>query len=211
MKALISLLALGIFVFGSGPLLADNRVRTEFYSQNAVVMVGGRADFETSVIFNDDEKIENVAVGDSLAWQVTPNKRANLLFVKPILPNTRTNMTVVTDKRIYMFDLVPSTDGYAAVYSLRFQYPNDPISLPAPAVKAEARTAPTQVMNFSWTMKGQKKLFPAHICDDSFQWVKVHKLPPNTTSMLQPMDAGIIKTLKVHGRSNRRQIMRGID
>jgi type IV secretion system protein VirB9 len=216
MKALISLLALGIFVFGSGPLLADNRVRTEFYSQNAVVMVGGRADFETSVIFNDDEKIENVAVGDSLAWQVTPNKRANLLFVKPILPNTRTNMTVVTDKRIYMFDLVPSTDGYAAVYSLRFQYPNDPISLPAPAVKAEARTAPTQVMNFSWTMKGQKKLFPAHICDDGksiyLDWDKSVPIPAilvaNPDGSEGPVDYTVKDSTIVVGTVTRNLILR---
>ncbi len=34
--------------------------------------------------FGHGERIENVAVGDSSAWQVTPNKRANLLFLKPL-------------------------------------------------------------------------------------------------------------------------------
>ena len=30
------------------------------------------------------ERIENVAIGDSLGWQVTPNRKANLLFLKPM-------------------------------------------------------------------------------------------------------------------------------
>jgi hypothetical protein len=41
-------------------------------------------------------------------WQITPNRRASLLFVKPLPGAHRTNMTVVTDKRTYLFDLVPA-------------------------------------------------------------------------------------------------------
>jgi type IV secretion system protein VirB9 len=163
--------------------MADNRLHTEFYSADRVVPVDGHEGFQTSILFKDDEKIENVAVGDSLAWQVTPNKRANVLFLKPILPNIRTNMTVVTDKRIYMFDLVPSTTVRATVYSLRFQYPSEPTPVPAPAPVAADPSPPhpAQAMNFSWTMKGDKKLFPAHICDDGksiyLDWEKSASIP----------------------------------
>src|SRR6185437_1941540 len=118
-----------------------------------------------------------------LAWQVTPNKRANVLFLKPILANGRTNMTVVTDKRVYTFDLVPTTKKDAMVYSLRFQYPNEPVPVPAAApVKAEVPPpTPAQAMNFSWSMKGEKKLFPAHVCDDGksiyLDWDKSVPIP----------------------------------
>jgi type IV secretion system protein VirB9 len=182
MKTRLALLTLGVVMLSSSLSMADNRVRTEFYSQDHVVVIGGREGFETSIIFNDDEKIENVAVGDSLAWQVTPNKRANVLFLKPITSNARTNMTVVTDKRIYVFDLVPSTNIHATVYSMSFQYPNDPIPLPAqPAVKTKAPPTPARTMNFAWSMKGEKKLFPAHIWDDGktiyLEWDKSVPIP----------------------------------
>lgn len=167
MKTRLTLLVLSAVILGSSLSMADNRVRTEFYDQDHVVAIGGHEGFETSVIFKDDEKIQNVAVGDSAAWQVTPNKVANVLFLKPVQAAARTNMTVVTDKRIYMFDLVPSASPRATVYSLRFQYPADPVAVPAPpAVKPEAPTPQAQAMNFSWSMKGEKKLFPSHICDD---------------------------------------------
>jgi type IV secretion system protein VirB9 len=183
MKTRLTFLTLSALVLATNLSMADTRLHTEFYSADQVVKVGGHEGFQTSIIFKEDEKIENVAVGDSLAWQVTPNKRANVLFLKPILPDARTNMTVVTDKRIYMFDLVPSTTARATLYSLRFQYPADPMPVPVQApVKADpSPPPPAQAMNFSWSMKGEKKLFPAHICDDGksiyLDWEKSAPIP----------------------------------
>ena len=74
-----------------------------------IIGVGeGKPKVQATIRFAEDESIENVAIGDSNAWQVTPNKRANLLFVKPLLTRVSTNMTVVIDKRTYLFDLVAS-------------------------------------------------------------------------------------------------------
>ena len=84
--------------------------------------IEGRLGVQASIAFAEDEHIENVAIGDSATWQITPNKRANLLFVKPLAANARTNMTVVTDKRTYLFDLVASPRN-SALYVLQFRYP----------------------------------------------------------------------------------------
>ena len=80
---------------------------------------------QATIRFGDDELIENVAIGDSNAWQVTPNKRANLLFVKPLADRATTNMTVVTDARTYLFQLSPGSVGDAP-YTVRFRYPPPP-------------------------------------------------------------------------------------
>ncbi|MGH6781007.1 MAG: TrbG/VirB9 family P-type conjugative transfer protein, partial [Sphingomonadaceae bacterium] len=63
--------------------------------------------YHVTIEFGSDERIENVAVGDSGAWQVTANRRGDFLFVKPIQAGVTTNMTVVTDVRLYAFELVP--------------------------------------------------------------------------------------------------------
>ena len=84
--------------------------------------VQGRLGYQSMIEFGQGEQIENVAVGDSAAWQVTPNKRANLLFLKPLMGKARTNMTVVTDQRTYLFDLSVASSGNTPLYNLRFTY-----------------------------------------------------------------------------------------
>jgi type IV secretion system protein VirB9 len=65
-----------------GPL--DPRIRTVFYNSDQVVMLKGYFGYQMMIEFGD-ERIENVSIGNGLAWQVTPNKKANLLFIKIVL------------------------------------------------------------------------------------------------------------------------------
>ena len=115
-----SLALIPALLLAAEPAVAkDARLETRAFSPDQVVLVEGRAGVQATIAFADDEHIENVAVGDSASWQITPNKRANLLFVKPLAPRARTNLTVVTDRHSYFFDLVsaPTSRG---VYELRF-------------------------------------------------------------------------------------------
>ena len=162
-------------------LAADARLLTRVYNATDVVTLEGRAGVQATIVFGDDEHIENVAIGDSTSWQVTPNKRANLLFVKPLGEKARTNMTVVTDRHMYVFDLVAGAAG-APFYVLRFTYPDEPKAAPrlaggvtaeeAQAVAAppqDAAPAPAPVRtppNFAWRTEGSRKLMPSRIYDD---------------------------------------------
>jgi type IV secretion system protein VirB9 len=159
----------------AAPAHADPRIATHFYQPSEVVVIRGRNDIQSTISFAPEERIENIAVGDSASWQVTPNKRADLLFVKPMSEHARSNMTVVTDQRTYLFDLV-SAPGAAAVYMLRFTYP-DPPPRPAPVdlaptapTVAEAKAAPPVPdpadLHFAWATRGDKSLLPARLFDD---------------------------------------------
>lgn len=154
----------------------DARLASRLYRADEVVRIDGRIGVQASIVFADDEHIENVAVGDSETWQITPNKRANLLFVKPLTASARTNMTVVTDRHTYFFDLVAASSG-TPVYALRFTYPEEP-KLPAPqqagvaltdaergVVGGEAPVDPA-ALNFAWARNGAPKLLPSRIYDD---------------------------------------------
>jgi type IV secretion system protein VirB9 len=169
---------------------ADNRIRTLAYDPNEIVRILGKAGIQSTIEFADDERIENVAVGDSAAWQITPNRRASLLFVKPLSAHSRTNMTVVTDHRTYMFDLVAGDKSSAPVYALKFSYPREkaaeaaakPVqqatAAPSPAVQA-AMTA--EKLHFDWNTKGNGRLLPARVFDDGsslyLAWSKDTPLP----------------------------------
>lgn len=162
-------------VFATPAIARDARLTQRLYDPSAVVRVDGRLGVQATITFAEDEHIENVAVGDSASWQITPNKRANLLFVKPLAGTARTNMTVVTDRHTYYFDLVASPRA-APLYALSFTYPEEPKkaepSVPAPMTEAErqamAGEAPVDpaALNFAWRTSGASKLLPSRIYDD---------------------------------------------
>ena len=153
----------------------DARLVEVPYDEAQVFRIDGKVKVQATIRFAEDESIENVAIGDSAAWQVTPNKRANLLFVKPLEPRALTNMTVVTNKRTYLFDLVASPTA-KPVYVLSFKYPEAPQPAPQMAdatttLEREAVSDPLAVidpaeLNFGWAGSGESALLPVRTFDD---------------------------------------------
>ena len=129
------------------PSSGDPRIRVVAYNENQIVSLRGYLGYQMLVEFDPNERIENVAIGDSLGWQVTPNRAATLLFVKPITRGAATNMTVVTTLRRYSFQLVAREATGPAdpniIYTVRFAYPavvtaERPAAPPQPAAPALA-------------------------------------------------------------------------
>ena len=124
-RAFLPALAM-LAVLAANPAAAqDPRLVERLYDPDEVVVIQGKTKVQATIEFGEGEAIENVAVGDSTAWQVTPNQRANLLFVKPLSPSAQTNMTVVTNRHTYLFDLVASPRA-KPLYMMRFTYPEPP-------------------------------------------------------------------------------------
>lgn len=164
----------------------DKRIQTLLYDSEQIVQIVGQIGIQSTISFGPDERIENVAVGDSSSWQITPNRRASLLFLKPLLRASRTNMTVVTDRHVYMFDLVAGTKNEAPMYALKFAYPNEEPAVPETASQiAEGPATPPifspQQLNFGWTVKGSGRLHPRRVFDDGkalyMEWDRDASLP----------------------------------
>ena len=171
----------------------DGRVRSILFTPDKVVRFTGKTGYQSSIHFGPDERIENVAIGDSAAWQVTPNKRGDYLFIKPLVAGARSNLMVVTDRRTYLFDLEAPRAGQA-VYALSFRYPNYPAPgsvQPPPEPAAPTAQAPVAVaaaeaprpvnLNFAWAARGSKSLRPARVFDDAkavyLRWPENSALP----------------------------------
>jgi type IV secretion system protein VirB9 len=86
-------------------------------------------------------------------------------------------MTVVTDRRTYMFDLVAGDRFTTPLYAMKFSYPNDKPAQsekPAQQVADAAATPPPAApaamtadkLHFDWNTKGNGKLLPARVFDD---------------------------------------------
>ncbi len=163
------------------PGQTDAHIQTIFYDPDQVVQLRGHFGFQTMIEFDEGERIENVAIGDALGWQVTPNKRANKLFIKPLDRKATTNMSVVTDRRRYTFSLAvaaPRVRDAAAPWVVRFAYP-EPLLLVAEVVKP----APPDPATFDrhYVKAGAKELWPADVYDDGratyFTWPTDVALP----------------------------------
>lgn len=160
------------------PGLVDSRIQTVEYDPDQVVLLRGVLGYQLMLEFAPDERLENVSIGDSLAWQVTPNRKANLLFLKPLERAATTNMTVVTSQRRYAFDLRVAPRGVQAPYVVRFEYPLAAVALPEEPV---ARDLEPQIVNRSYSIKGSPESSPARVFDDGrmtyFAWAPQASAP----------------------------------
>jgi type IV secretion system protein VirB9 len=151
----------------------DPRVTSVVYQPNNVVRVFATYGISTMIIFDEDEKFETVALGDTESWDVVPTDKGNILFVKPKARQVSTNMNVVTTKRIYYLELndYAPEDG-RQVFGIRFVYPQKDINALL-RKEAEARVANPNMagidkanINIDYSFSGDGKLKPSMVFDD---------------------------------------------
>jgi len=103
----------------------DPRLVDHLYDPGEVVVIKGKPNIQATISFEADEHIENVAIAIRPAGRLRPTSAPICCSVKPLAPRATTNMTVVTDRRTYLFDLV-ATPTAQALYVLHFTYPEEP-------------------------------------------------------------------------------------
>lgn len=149
------------------PGSVDPRVQTVLFKEDSVVSLRGHYGYQMMIEFGAEERIENVSIGDSLAWQVTPNRRADTLFVKPIEFDAATNMSVITSKRRYTFQLSaeePTGPGDPnIIYRVKFSYPPEP---PPSSEPKDLVPQPTTASNQNYSVSGSTRNVPSRIFDD---------------------------------------------
>ncbi|MDX5999861.1 TrbG/VirB9 family P-type conjugative transfer protein [Rhizobium leguminosarum] len=131
MAALSFLLLLGTTV-GHAELVArpgrlDPRVRSLPYSAEQVFLVTGTYGMVTTILFGTDEEITQVVAGDTVSWQILTSADRRSLTLKPMEKDASTNLSVVTTRRTYSFDLRVN-DSKAIqnqTFKLQFTYPED--------------------------------------------------------------------------------------
>lgn len=135
------------------------RIRVINYVPDQLFRIEAEQGYLVTLQLGADERIENVAVGDSTAWQVSANNRGDLVFIKLVRSGVSTNMTIATDVRIYLFELVPSNGrGADTPYMVRFSFPAAP-ELAAGGAK------PVGIVGH-YKLNGARSLRPSWIGDD---------------------------------------------
>lgn len=175
----------------------DSRMRTATYNPDQVYRLTGFAGFHAVVTMGDDESISHV-FGFDKAWEIvhTPNR----VMIRPTIEYADSNLTVLTDKRMYVFDLtvrpfpkdekVSQANDPQQTYALRFLYPTDDgeklerKAAAEVAAKAKAEASgdnATKRLNRNYTYQGDEKIRPFDVWDDGtftyFRFAKGQSIP----------------------------------
>lgn len=170
----LMVVTVGVLVIGASPVAmsADHRIRTLIYDPTQVFHLRGWVGYHIDIEFEAGETYQTMGGGDLQA--LTHGEFENHLELKPSAADIRTNLTVITSRRIYIFDYVveagsPDPDTDDLVYSVRFTYPPLQAPLPAPAdvVGKELKSAEKiRVINRDYWACGNESLQPVEASDD---------------------------------------------
>ncbi len=176
------------------PVVSDSRIKTLVYNPNDVYSLLTHYGYQSNIEFGPRETVQTISVGDRIAWKIVP--AGNRLFIKAMEEGAHTNMTVVTNKRAYQFDLNASDraalhPSEELVYVVRFFYPDAQASMPNPPIysdqppvaaaaapqqaapvapmtvsTAPVASAPNAAKNYRYTLSGPEAIAPVKIHDD---------------------------------------------
>jgi type IV secretion system protein VirB9 len=149
----------------------DARVRSAAYREDAIYDLRGFVGYQIDLQFERDEHFIGLSAGDMEG--LTFAAQDNHLFLKPKAAGVRTNLTVLTNHRIYRLEYTSSlspADPEAIVYALRFLYPPAPVAAatgPSPEERLEsARAGSPRPRNFDYWYCGRTSLQPLSAWDD---------------------------------------------
>ena len=119
------------------PMPTDTRIKTFIYSPNEIFQVKFMVGYQSIIELQKDEDVELITFGDATPWNVRTLGRR--IFLKATEPGLKTNMTIITDKRTYLLEIMSNGDDGDAderiTYILRFFYPDINVDIPPTTTK----------------------------------------------------------------------------
>lgn len=153
----------------------DSRIKTVTYNADDVTQIDSMLGVATHIILDPKETYLTHAFGDSDAWNLA--HKGNHYFVKPKAENGDTNLTIVTDKRTYNFDVRYHSEDYLKgakgkrtfdkkmTFQIQFKYPEIEAAKQRVAVEEEKKKQVfsqllAKGVNTKYTTNGNKSLLP---------------------------------------------------
>lgn len=162
----------------SRPLGGEKRIKIINYMPNTVFKFTGHYLFQSIIEFALDEDVQTISMGTSSPWQLVP--AGNRIFIKPVEDNATTNMTVITNKRMYFFEMhAEEADGISdenLAFIVKFVYPEDSSFNALKQVKSNSGPdlSKPELYNLNYTISGSAKdIEPMQVFDDGeFTYLK---------------------------------------
>jgi len=154
------------------PTSVDSRIRVLVYSPDDVFKFVGYYGYQASIELGKNEEVVSISMGDTTSWQIVPS--GNRIFIKPMEQDATTNMTLITNKRTYFFELyaeeAQDIRDPDMVFNVRFLYPDSDeeegglrkftVDTQGPDLEHPEK------YNFNYSISGHEDIAPIKIFDD---------------------------------------------
>lgn len=156
----------------SRPTPTDSRIRIMIYNPDDVFKFIGYYNYQASIELAKDEEVISVSMGDTTSWQVVP--AGYRIFIKPIEKDATTNMTLITNKRTYFFELYAEETldirDPGMVFNVKFLYPDEEEEEHLQVLAQNGNNTPDlakpEKLNFLYSLSGHEEIAPIKIFDD---------------------------------------------
>ncbi|MFM7558026.1 MAG: TrbG/VirB9 family P-type conjugative transfer protein [Alphaproteobacteria bacterium] len=152
---------------------SEKKFRSYVYNPNELYRYFGHYTYQGFIEFEAGEVINTISMGNPTLWLV--ETLDNRLFLKPVgEDNSETNMTVLTTKRVYHFELVAKeAKGMGdkdLIFVVKFLYPDEKDKNIVEFAKTVAPDEPDlrdlSSYNFNYQYTGEKIIAPSKVFDD---------------------------------------------
>lgn len=153
------------------PMPHNNKIATFVYKPDVIYKYTGTFQYQSHITLESGEKANTMAMGNSSGWEIVHN--GNRIFLRPLNKYAKTNMTLITNKRVYQFLLdaknVDSMDDPAVFFETRFLYTdnnNAAFKVLDTANDDQIDFSDPSKYNFSYSYSGPSRIAPIKIFDD---------------------------------------------
>ena len=160
----------------------EKKFRIYVYNPNDVYRYIGHYSYQGFIEFDDDETVSTISMGNPTLWLF--EHLGNRLFLKPIGEKPDTNMTVITNKKIYQFELTAKEakgiDDKDLIFVVKFVYPDEKdkniLEFPKAPISDEPDMRNLSIYNFNYELTGEPSIAPIKVFDNGeftyFQFTK---------------------------------------
>ncbi len=174
--------SLALIIFFCSPVFAaqlprylgsERKFRSYIYNPNEVYRYVGHYTYQGFIEFGENEKIATISMGNQTLWLF--EILGNRLFLKPVgEDSSETNMTVITDKRVYHFELMArEAKGISdknLIFVAKFFYPDDKeknlVQFPKILPSDEPNMTNISAYNFNYQYVGESNIAPLRVFDN---------------------------------------------
>lgn len=102
----------------------DSRIVTFAYTPDVVFQLPITVGMHTHIPLGEEEElIETPRIGEKVRWRVEGNEKN--IYIKALQPGVRTSLSLVTNKRVYQFELISTTKPNERIQKAQFTYPDE--------------------------------------------------------------------------------------